>query len=70
MDAADSAGRTPLHRHMASRCRRKVVVNEFLAKGADATATDNEGRTLLHEAARRNPRDPLAELLRKHGARD
>jgi hypothetical protein len=32
-------------------------------------AADKEGHTVLHAATRHNPRHPLAELLRKHGAR-
>jgi ankyrin repeat protein len=42
----------------------------LLASGADVNATDKKGGTALHEVTQRNPRDPLAELLRKHGAVD
>jgi ankyrin repeat protein len=42
----------------------------LLTSGANVNATDEQGRTVLHEAARHNLRAPLAELLRKHGARD
>jgi ankyrin repeat protein len=66
----DSLGRTPLHRHLGSRCRRKEIVVLLLTSGANVNATDEQGRTVLHEAARHNLRAPLAELLRRHGARD
>jgi ankyrin repeat protein len=66
----DSLGRTPLHRHLGSRCRRKEIVVLLVTSGANVNATDKQGRTVLQQAAQRNPRDPLAELLRQHGARD
>jgi ankyrin repeat protein len=69
VDQRDSLGRTPLHRHLGSRCRRKEIVVLLLTSGANVNAKDKQGRTVLDQAARRNPRDPLAELLRQHGAR-
>ena len=41
----------------------------MLANGADVNATDDEGRTVLHEAIQRHPRDPLVEILGQHGAK-
>jgi ankyrin repeat protein len=66
----DSLGRTPLHRHLGSRCRRKEIVVLLVSNGAKVNVADKKGRTVLQQAAQRNPRDPLAELLRQHGAKD
>ncbi|MHC4303088.1 MAG: hypothetical protein ACYS15_06795 [Planctomycetota bacterium] len=63
-------GGTPLPRHLGSRCRRQEIVVVLLTSGADVNAADKQGRTVRHGAARHNLRDPLAELLRKHGALD
>lgn len=70
VDGVDTAGRTPLHRHVSARQRRKEIVDLLVASGANVNAADKKGRTVLHEAAQRNPRDPLAEILRRHGAKD
>jgi ankyrin repeat protein len=70
INSADSLGRTPLHRHLGGRGRRKEIVALLLTGGADVNASDHQGCTVLHEATRRYPRDPLAELLRQHGAVD
>ncbi len=70
VNGLDAANRTPLHYHLGARQRRKEVVDLLLSEGANVNAVDKEGRSPLHEATRSNPRDPLAELLRKHGAKD
>jgi len=70
VNAADELGRTPLHRHLSSRTRRKEIVDLLLAGGADVNAVDANHRSVLDEAAQHNPRHPLAELLRKKGARE
>ncbi len=68
VNAVDDLGRTPIHHHLAARPRRKEILQFLLNNGANACATDHDGRTCLDEATDRNPRDPLAELLRAHGA--
>ena len=70
IDTTDSGGRTPLHRHVGSRQCRRNIVELLVTSGADVNATDKGKRTALHLIVARNPRDALAELLRKHGARD
>jgi len=66
----DDEGRTPLHiaAWYAARNNPKVV-ELLLSKGADINAKDNNGKTALSYAIwARHPE--IAELLRKHGAKE
>jgi len=60
-------GRTPLHQ-AADRGRYKTA-ECLIAASADVNATDNEGKTPLSLAQEEN-RTEIAELLRKHGAKE
>ena len=68
VNRVDLVGRTPLHRHLGAPHRGKAIIDLLLSGGADVNAVDKRGRTVLDEATRRNPRDPIGDLLRRQGA--
>lgn len=78
-NAADSAGVTPLHRAVRTRC--SSAVRALLSNGADALRRNKNGSTLLHlavqntgrggtgSAASREEQTAIIHLLLSHGAR-
>jgi ankyrin repeat protein len=68
VDARNDDGRTPLHL-AAERNDSVRVVQLLLAYGAEVNATDGAGSTPLRYALR-NEKHRIAELLRRHGARE
>ncbi len=66
-DAKDKAGSTPLFG--AVRAGHKPMVELLISKGADPNAQDNQGQTPLRFAEQRSDRAEIAEILRKHAAK-
>jgi cytohesin len=64
VNARDEVGRTPLH-----IAAKPGIVELLLSKGADVNAKDNDGRTVLSYAIEYSPPE-VAEILRKHGAKE
>jgi len=54
---------------MAVLAGRKEAVEGLVGKGVDVNAKDKQGRTPLKCAEQRGHKE-IAELLRKHGARE
>jgi ankyrin repeat protein len=63
----DKLGRTTLH--IAAKDGQKDFVELLIAKGADVNAPNNKGRTPLERAVDGGYTE-IAELLRKHGAKE
>jgi hypothetical protein len=55
--------------HLAARLGYKEVTKFLIVSGADVNAKSNQGLTALDYAVKGNHKD-LADLLRKHGAKD
>ncbi|KAE8376947.1 kinase-like domain-containing protein [Aspergillus bertholletiae] len=66
-NAQDIHRRTPLHQAIASSKITLQFIERLLAAGADANLTDDENRSPLAEAHRKNRRDAI-HLLINHGA--
>lgn len=65
VNAKNKLGSTPLH----LACRHEDVAALLIASGADVNAKDNAGRTPLGLATAMGHND-IADLLRRHGARE
>ena len=66
----DGKGRTPLHiAAWYAASKNPKIVELLLSKGADINAKDNNGKTALLYAVE-NGHTEIAELLRRHGAKE
>ena len=68
VNVQDKGGITPLHRAVGGS-GHKALVEFLIARGADANIRDNQGRTALNLAEQLRDRTEIAEMLRKHGAK-
>jgi ankyrin repeat protein len=66
VNAKDSEGWTPLH--WAANYGHVDIARYLIAQGAEVNAKDGQGRTPLHIVFLRHT--DVAELLRRHGARE
>ncbi len=69
VEAKNNRGMTPLHMAASPLYHSGQMTALLIAKGADVNAKDNDGRTPLTRAIK-NGHNDVADLLRRHGARE
>jgi uncharacterized sulfatase len=68
VNVKDKRGNPPLHR--AAVAGHKAMVELLIAGGADANIRNNQGWTALNLVEQQRDRTEIAEMLRKHGAKE